>query len=334
MVTAEWSRLVATQRLYRSSQTVTVVGQQAYTFGGELIPRQPVDNKFDVVDLSGKSDHIVQTIASPTEAPIPRVGSTSTALQKRIWIFSGRGGLEMRPIEENGSFWCYEPETSSWTLVKPTDESAPYPAGRSYHCMASDSISKIFLHAGCPESGRLSDLWAFDIESNTWTELPSAPAAARGGASVAYIQGKLYRMNGFDGNAELGGAIDVFDMASETWSTLSYTPNGVQGPEPRSVATLLPVTVHGKVYLVTMFGERDPSALGHAGAGKMLGDAWAWDVEQSRWQKLDTHDERPEPRGWFDADVSHSEVGDTVILHGGVNEENKRLGDVWRLSFE
>ena len=27
------------------------MGQKAYVFGGELVPRQPVDNKVDVVDL-------------------------------------------------------------------------------------------------------------------------------------------------------------------------------------------------------------------------------------------------------------------------------------------
>lgn len=55
MLTPKWSRLIATQRLYRSSQTVTVVGQQAYIFGGELVPRQPVDNKLDIIEISNES---------------------------------------------------------------------------------------------------------------------------------------------------------------------------------------------------------------------------------------------------------------------------------------
>jgi hypothetical protein len=29
-----------------------------------------------------------------------------------------------------------------------------------------------------------------------------------------------------------------------------------------------------------MFGERDPSSLGHAGAGKMLTDVWAFVLSQ------------------------------------------------------
>ncbi|OAR01531.1 hypothetical protein LLEC1_01508 [Akanthomyces lecanii] len=292
MLDAKWSRLIASQRLYRSSQTVTVVGQQAYIFGGELVPRQPTDNKLDVIEIS-KEPASSQTIA-PTEAPTARVGSASTALQHKIWMFSGRGGLDMAPLEEHGSFWCYDPKLSNWTLVKPAG--VQYPAGRSYHCLASDGANTIFMHAGCPEAGRLSDFWSFDVQAKSWLELPSAPGPARGGASIAYTQGKVYRMNGFDGKMELGGVIDVFDTASQSWGTITYTADGVHGPDARSVATLQPLTVRGKVYLITMFGERDPSVLGHAGAGKMLSDAWAWDVESSMWHKLQT-DGAPEPRG-------------------------------------
>lgn len=91
-------------------------------------------------------------------------------------------------------------------------------------------------------------------------------------------------MNGFDGKMKQGGALDIFDLVTGSWSTVSYTPDGVQGPEARSVATLQAIVVRGKTYLVTLFGERDPSSLGHAGAGRMLSDAWAWDVEQAQWQ--------------------------------------------------
>ncbi|SPO07033.1 probable kelch repeat-containing proteins [Cephalotrichum gorgonifer] len=329
---AKWTRVASSQRLYRSSQAVSVVGQNTYIFGGELKPREPVGNEVDVVAIANGSESSVQTLPAPAEAPIPRVGSPSTTANGNIWIFSGRGGLEMRPIEESGALWRYDVGSAKWSLVKPADSAAPYPAGRSYHCVTSDGKNKVFVHSGCPESGRLSDLWVFDVKARTWSELPSAPAPARGGASVAYLEEKVYRINGFDGNTEQGGALDVFDISASSWSTISYTPDGVQGPEARSVSTLLPVVVRGKGYLVTMFGERDPSSLGHAGAGKMLSDAWAWDVEQGGWQKIAAAgDATPEPRGWFDADVV--EDGDAILVHGGLNEDNKRLGDVWKLDF-
>lgn len=239
----------------------------------------------------------------------------------------------MKPIEENGALWRYDTKAAQWNLVKPANSSAPFPAGRSYHCITSDNRNKIYIHAGCPESGRLADLWEFDAETKTWSELPSAPGSARGGASITFLQDKLYRINGFDGKTEQGGALDVFDIPGNTWTTVTYNADGVQGPEARSVATLLPVVLADKAYLVTVFGEHDPSSLGHAGAGKMLANGWAWDLESAKWNKISASGDIPEPRGWFDADVLDGSGNSAVIVHGGLNEDNKRLGDVWKLSF-
>lgn len=238
----------------------------------------------------------------------------------------------MKPVEEQGALWSYDLAKASWTLIKPADSTAPYPADRSYHCITSDGSSSIFVHAGCPEAGRLADLWKFDTNTRVWSELPAAPGPARGGASITYLDGKLYRMNGFDGQHEQGGALDIYDVAKGTWHVVEYSADGVQGPEARSVATLLPVKVDGSAYLITAFGEHDPSSLGHAGAGKMLANAWAWDIQQSQWRKLEVAGNSPEGRGWFDADVVKTEGGDDeIFVHGGLNEKNERLGDIWLL---
>ena len=166
----------------------------------------------------------------------------------------------------------------------------------------------------------------------SWFQHPGPPQRW---ASIAYHEGKIYRMNGFDGNTEQGGALDVFEIAQGICTIINYQTGGQEGPEARSVASLLVVHVNGKTFLVTMFDERDPSALGHAGAGKMLSDIWAWDVELGQYEKVEVGEDMPEPRGWFHADASVSrDVGnDSIIVHGGLSESNTRLGDVWKLSF-
>lgn len=240
----------------------------------------------------------------------------------------------MKPLEEQGALWRYDVDQAQWELVKPADPSAPFPAGRSYHCIASDGVKSIYVHAGCPEAGRLSDLWVFDTVARSWAELPSAPPPARGGTSIAFADGKLYRINGFDGKTEQGGQLDVFDVQESSWSSVTYKPDGSEGPEPRSVGALLPVTVGVSRHLVTLFGERDPSSLGHAGAGKMRSDIWAFDVAASKWTKVAVTGGRPEARGWFDADTFQGADGnDVVVVHGGLNEQNERLGDVWTFRF-
>lgn len=231
----------------------------------------------------------------------------------------------MAPIDENGCLWRFFPQTSQWSQVSPASPNGPVPAARSYHTMTSDNRQTLFVHAGCPEKGRLSDLWSFDIEQRVWKQLVDAPAPARGGTSIAYCGGKVYRMNGFDGNKEQGGNLDVYDISSNTWSTLTYGADGVEGPEARSVSALLALEVGGKKVLVTLFGERDPSALGHAGAGKMLGDVWVFDLGGKRWRKLEWEGDGPQARGWFDAGVWE----EGFVVHGGLAEDNGRLGDVW-----
>ncbi|KAJ4024583.1 hypothetical protein NW752_003149 [Fusarium irregulare] len=322
-LSASWSLITSSKRLSRSSQAVSIVNQKAFIFGGELLPREPVDNRVDVINLSSAQD-AVQTLSASSNVPTPRVGSPSTTIASKIYIFSGRGGLDMKPIEEAGSLWCYDTTTNTWDLITPADSSASLPAGRSYHCITSDGVDKIYIHSGCPAQDRLSDLWVFDVEKKAWTELPSAPGPARGGASIEFSNGKIYRMNGFDGKTEQGGALDIFDIKTSSWSTTTFKPDGKEGPEARSVSTLLPISISNKPYLLTMFGERDPSSLGHAGAGKMLSDVWAFDLKEGIWQKVDTND-GPAARGWFDTDVTRN----GVVVHGGLGENNERLGDVW-----
>lgn len=269
-----------------------------------------------------------------SEAPSPRVGTASATLDGKIYLFSGRGGVAMAPIEEHGAMWVLDRLPMKWTKLAPSDPSKPYPAARSYHSSTSDNEGTIFIHAGCPESGRLEDLWSFHPSTCTWTQLADAPAPARGGTSIAFHGGLLYRANGFDGKSELGGSLDIFDPVKNTWSTKAYIADGVSGPIARSVATVLPVFANEKALLVTLFGESDPSSFGHQGAGKMLGDVWAYDIASETWSEVDTTAAgtpgRPAPRGWFDADVLEKSA---ILISGGLGEENNRLDDAWILQF-
>lgn len=68
---AKWTKLASSERLQRSSQSLSVIGSQAWIFGGELLPRQPVDNRLDVIDLSPGQGRFY------TILPIPKPPSTN-----------------------------------------------------------------------------------------------------------------------------------------------------------------------------------------------------------------------------------------------------------------
>ncbi|RDI87333.1 hypothetical protein Vi05172_g2830 [Venturia inaequalis] len=323
-----WQKIAASDEIRRSSQTIAVQDDGTLTiFGGEIVPRQPVDNKIYSLSLT-QPNATISTQDAPSLAPPPRVGSASTTLNGKTYLFSGRGGVDMAPVSENGNLWSYDHTRQSWSSIAPADPSSAYPEARSYHSMTTDGRDAIYLHAGCPEKGRLNDLWAFQISTKKWIRLAPAPGEGMGGTSITFCPSGdcLYRMNGFDGTSECGGVIDIYHPEMDSWSTKSFNADGVSGPEARSVSALLCVQVAGKCYIVTAFGEHDPSSLGHAGAGKMLQNVWAWDTKEEIWYEVAQEGGSPAPRGWF---AAQNYGDDSIVVHGGLAEDNSRLGDVW-----
>ncbi|KAI2781400.1 hypothetical protein F4815DRAFT_77118 [Daldinia loculata] len=168
------------------------------------------------------------------------------------------------------------------------------------------------IHGGCTaDGGRTGDVWAFDVRSRTWKELPSAPGPARGGAALALAKSRLYRFGGYDGEKELGGQLDVLDLvldefddrvsrgeigvfARGEWQTLAPPVTNAPPPSENETAKLVPTEEWpgdrsvsslelvlgggGREYLVLMLGERSPSTEGHAGAGQFWNDVWAFQV--------------------------------------------------------
>lgn len=352
-IVAKCHKLVEGEVLRRSSQIISVIGDQAYIFGGELRPREPRDNDIHAVSLDSSKLHSnripprfndtkcrnsdlenekITSQSATSQSPSPRVGAAACRLKDKIYMFSGRGGPALAPIDEQGGLWEFDPKAASWSYILPSNASAKtVPVARSYHCMASDGGDTLYLHAGCSETGRLSDLWAFSLTRKVWTEVSPAPGPSRGGTSIAFIDGELYRMNGFDGKTEQGGNLDIYSPKTNSWTSHVYAPDGKAGPSPRSVSCLLPVWLGGRPFLVTLFGERDPSSLGHQGAGKMLGDMWVFDIVNRAWEEVSAQgNQLPTARGWFDADVTSTS---TIVVHGGLGESNERLGDVWTIDL-
>jgi hypothetical protein len=85
---------------------------------------------------------------------------------------------------------------------------------------------------------------------------------------------------------------------------------------------LVAVQVLAKEYLVTLFGEHDPSSLGHQGAGKMLSDVWAFDIDEKSWDEVKiAPGNLPVAKGWFSADLVNA---NKILVHGGLDESNEQ----------
>ncbi|KAL8658601.1 MAG: hypothetical protein Q9226_000891 [Calogaya cf. arnoldii] len=316
---ATWRRLVTSNPLPRSSHSLSVIKGKAYVFGGEERPREPVGNEMHVLTLPSSTVNDVDYKAVPAtgsaEVPAPRVGHTATTINDRIYVFGGRGGKSMEALDEEGAIWEYDTALDHWTRLAPV-KGSPCPQPRSYHSSASTvhplpmkedrsdaaqgdldmkAHGTVFVHAGCTASGRLNDLWGFDIAARTWSPFPDAPGQARGGTSLTFVRNRLYRFGGFDGKAEVGGQIDYLDITTTTiddqsgkgeialtsttgkWGSVASSPDSMPGN--RSVTGLQPVTTgQGRNYLVLFLGEKDASSEGHAGAGRFWDDVWSFQL--------------------------------------------------------
>ncbi|KAJ7119865.1 hypothetical protein C8R44DRAFT_922273 [Mycena epipterygia] len=366
-----WSQLplkstteAAVHALKRSSNSLAVVGNKAYVYGGEQIPRVPVDNELWVIGLD---DGSVSPAPTSTLRPSARVGACLTYKPETasLYLWGGRESKDMTPC--NSDLWTYGLLSGQWQKYATAAEAGVSDEDkvedRSYHamCIAADNL---YLHAGCPATGRLGTLHSVSLASDslsapTWSPLPAGPGPGRGGTVLCPITVPgsptplLVRYGGFAGH-ELGGALDCFTPARGTWASVALP--GSEGGDPghplsRSVHALVPVrpplalaTGHGHVVAVMLFGERGPAPahLGHMGAGQFHRDAWALVCAPAAVSTANEHGfvftelkqdggegGVPEARGWFAADWAQEVHGGRVVVQGGLNDENNRLGDVW-----
>jgi hypothetical protein len=173
----------------------------------------------------------------------------------------------------------------------------------------------------------------------------------------------LVRYGGFAGY-ELGGQLDIFDPEAERWETIDLGQHGDREgeggyPEKRSVHSLTPVEPavsilaassddqdgERSIVALMLFGEKGPAPahLGHAGAGQFHRDAWALvhrhprtgspgttslvfeKLEQVTAGRAGVDVDLPVARGWFGA----AGYGNGVVIWGGLEDGNERLGDCW-----
>lgn len=81
-----WTRLLDDERLRRSSQVLSVVDEAVCIFGGEVQPRQPVDDKIDVFSLKPGMIAPAQHGSKLILIQIPQIWKPSLLLQRRVLV--------------------------------------------------------------------------------------------------------------------------------------------------------------------------------------------------------------------------------------------------------
>ena len=58
-LTATWTKITPSVPLHRSSLALSIIGDKAYIFGGELVPRTPLDSHLYQLDLNSLSNPVL-----------------------------------------------------------------------------------------------------------------------------------------------------------------------------------------------------------------------------------------------------------------------------------
>ena len=115
-----------------------------------------------------------------------------------------------------------------WVNLTPT--SGPVPTGRTNAMAIYDSpANRIILFGGKSANGTRNDVWAFDLNTNSWTEITpsegSVPSPRLTPRGAFYAPTRQMLVWSGQGNG-LFNDVWTFDLANETWTEL-------QPPDPK-----------------------------------------------------------------------------------------------------
>lgn len=254
--------------------------------------------------------------------PMPPIPSTRSrhamaydSESDRVILFGGWVEVNYKQSNNNET-WAYDFDTNIWTNMTPGQTT--HPSARQTHAMAYDSHSdRVILFGGETGSGVIlfGDTWAYDFNSNTWTNLsPIIRPTNRSVHAMAYDSESDCIM--------LFGGNDGHFMA-DTWA-YNYVNN--------TWTRMLPATYpsHRTSAVMAYDSESDRTVLfGGRSVPNFENDTWAYDYNNNTWTNM-TPRQSLKPSGRTKHVLAYDSESDHVILYGGFNPDPPwSLNDTW-----
>lgn len=225
----ELARVLAEMPTARMAAAAAAAGNAVYVAGG-------IDSRGRVVDTLEAYDVDGNVWRGRTPMPAPRAMAAAVGHDDRVILFGGRNSAGVL-----NSVDAYDTRADLWTSLP------PMPTARWGHAAAALG-DLVYVAGGIRATGglreALAELEIFDLRANQWSKGPALPAA-RQGAALAVVDGKLYILGGRDGAGDSGSAtatVLIFDPVSGTYATgrpLARARTGAQA-----------VARDGKIYVI------------------------------------------------------------------------------------
>lgn len=169
---------------------------------------------------------------SLAQVPAPRSGHATATIGLRIFLFGGRGGPDMQPLEEAGRVWVYDTRSHSWTYLDPAPAVkggaiVPHPAPRSGHCATATDRPRDFIRQAPPPAPTQS-LWSWAGGGSSGTGIPQDPLIGAVAEEAVDEEsdgyGTLFVHAGCLANRDLTNDLWAFDIRARTWTELPAAP--------------------------------------------------------------------------------------------------------------
>jgi N-acetylneuraminic acid mutarotase len=278
---------------------------------------------FEVValNIAGTGPRSAPVEVTPVEAPAPgwmkmHAAATPPGRSAACMIYMPAAGDVLLFGGASGAgqtfsdTWAYNFESRTWTEKSP----AVCPPARTGGSMVHDPTSgRVLLFGGVGRSGFLADLWAYDPQEDSWSELdPKNSPLPRAGVALASMP---------DGRVVLFGGVSYNGLLSDTWvyepSTNAWNKRSPErSPSTRHGAAMACFPTTGEVVL-----------FGGEGAGGLLGDTWSYDSKTDRWSKYSPQTAPPALQG---AAMEFDPRSRDLVLFGGQGESGF-VADLWGL---
>lgn len=220
---------------------------------------------------------------------------------KLMVMFGGQTGPCCSEATISDRTWIFDATTSLWTLMPRAPE--PSGPGQSAGAMAYDSESdRVIMFGSGIYPYILNDTWAYDTNTDTWTEMSAEGPADPLGARLAY-DAESDRIILFVGRNS-GGLDDTwaYDYNTDTWTEMKPDAD----PQGRNF--------HGMTYdaesdRVLIWGSME------TGLEPIDASVWAYDYNTNTWEQMPLGDPHPENRIY--PALAYDAESDRTILYGG-----------------
>ncbi|KAK7416464.1 hypothetical protein QQX98_005168 [Neonectria punicea] len=167
--------------------------------------------------------------------PSPRVGHATAVIGTRIFLFGGRGGPEMKPLEEAGRVWVFDTRSHNWSYLDPAPAIKggaiiPHPAPRSYHCATATDRPRDFA---VPRSTEPETWQQWALGDTSKTGIPQDPIVGNVAEDAVDEEsdgyGTFFIHAGCVASGERASDIWAFNVRERTWSELPSAPGPGRG---------------------------------------------------------------------------------------------------------